>query len=277
MGWRDILRSPDPSYALYQAMRANPTASRAADVFQAGFEAPFKALGAFGNAAAIPTRAIAAAAGNMAGTGARPVDVSDYALYGRDMETGLQATQYGDLLAGTLEDAGELAPGGTASKLLRLAGNAVTDPMAAPAFLSGAEAVGALAGGSRMAGTMRAPASQRQVREAGYIRPTPRMVEDVSQHGAMFERKPVRPYSTGPSQVLDTDLAYPGRNTKLGVRSGAAAKPRLRPNRSPRDPAEDYVNSGQAARQANRSPRDPAEDYVNSGAAARQRVKKPAA
>lgn len=225
MGWRDILRSPDPSRALYQAMRANPTASRAADVFQAGFEAPFNALGAVGNALAIPTRAIAAAAGNTAGLGP-PVDVSDYALYGRDMETGLQATQYGDLLAGTLEDAGELAPGGIASKLLRSAGNAVADPMAAPAFLSGAEAVGALAGGSRMAGPMRAPASQRQVREAGYIRPTPRMVEDVSQHGAMFERKPARPYSTGPSQVLDTDLAYPGRNTKLGVRSGAAAKPR---------------------------------------------------
>jgi hypothetical protein len=150
MGWRDILRSPDPSRALYLAMRANPTASRAADVFQGGFEGvvggAIEGAGRFANALAIPARAIAAAAGNTAGTGARPVDVSDYALYGRDMETGLQATQYGDLLAGTMEDAGEIEPGGKVSTLLRLAGNAVTDPAMAPALLSGAEAIGALGG-----------------------------------------------------------------------------------------------------------------------------------
>jgi len=144
MGWRDVLRSPDPSRALYLAMRANPTASRAADIFQGGFEGAMEGLGRLGHAASIPARAIAGAAYNTEAV--RPVDVSDYALYGRDMETGLQAVQYGDLLAGTMEDAGEIAPGGVASKLLRLAGNAVTDPMAAPALLSGAEAVGALGG-----------------------------------------------------------------------------------------------------------------------------------
>lgn len=149
MGWRDIISSPDPSRALYLAMRANPTASRAADVFQSGFEGVvgggMNALGRFGDALAIPARAIAGAATNSAGLGA-PVDVSDYALFGRDLETGRTATQYGDLLAGTLEDAGEMKPGGFASKVIRFAGNTITDPAAAPALLSGAEAVGALAG-----------------------------------------------------------------------------------------------------------------------------------
>lgn len=145
MGWMDILRSPDPSRALYLALRANPTASRAADTFQGGFEGAMEGLGRLGHVASIPARAITGAATNAAGLGA-PIDVSDYAIYGRDIETGRQAEQYGDLLAGTLEDAGELKPGSFASKVIRLAGNTITDPAAAPALLSGAEAVGALGG-----------------------------------------------------------------------------------------------------------------------------------
>lgn len=146
MGWRDIIRSPDPSRALYLALRGNQAASRVADTIQGGFEGAMEGLGNLGHAATIPARAIAAAAGNTAGTYQRPVDVSDYALYGRDMETGLQAIQYGDLLAGTLEDSGEIEAGGKVSGILRAVGNVVTDPMAAPMLLSGAEAAGALAG-----------------------------------------------------------------------------------------------------------------------------------
>lgn len=168
MGWRDILRSPDPSRALYLAMRANPTASRAADIFQGGFEGAMEGMGALGHAASIPARALAAAAGNTAGLG-RPVDVSDYALYGRDLETGLQATQYGDLLAGTMEDAGELKPGGFASKVIRLAGNIITDPAAAPGLLSGAKAVGALAG--RMTPTPLTPEFAPRMRPRGMVDP----------------------------------------------------------------------------------------------------------
>jgi len=145
MGWRDIISSPDPSRALYEALRRNPTASRIADTFQGGFEGAMEGMGQLAHGATVPARAIAGAAYNAAGTG-RPVDVSDYALYGRDLETGLQAVQYGDLLAGTMEDAGELKPGGLASKLVRLAGNVITDPGAAPGLLTGAEALGALAG-----------------------------------------------------------------------------------------------------------------------------------
>lgn len=139
MGWRDIISSPDPSRALYLAMRANPTASRAADVFQGGFEGAMEGLGNIGHVATIPTRALAGAAANLAGTNAVP-NVAEYALHGGP------SVQYGDLLAGTMEDAGELKPGSFASKVLRLAGNTLTDPTAAPAMLSGAEAVGALAG-----------------------------------------------------------------------------------------------------------------------------------
>lgn len=139
MGWRDILRDPDPSRALYLALRANPTASRAADIFQGGFEGAMEGLGNIGHVATIPTRALSGAAANLAGTNAVP-NVADYALHGGP------SVQYGDLLAGTLEDAGELKPGSFASKVLRLAGNVITDPTAAPAMLTGAEAVGALAG-----------------------------------------------------------------------------------------------------------------------------------
>jgi hypothetical protein len=139
MGWRDIISSPDPSRALYLAMRANPTASRAADVFQGGFEGAMEGLGNIGHVATIPTRALAGASANLAGTNAVP-NVAEYALHGGP------SVQYGDLLAGTMEDAGELKPGSFASKVLRLAGNTLTDPTAAPAMLSGAEAVGALAG-----------------------------------------------------------------------------------------------------------------------------------
>jgi hypothetical protein len=150
MGWRDILRSPDPSRALYLALRGNPTASAIADTAQTGFNTIMgtgaDALNALGHASGIPSRAIAAAAGNAAGTGAPPVDVSDYALYGRDLETGRQAVQYGDLLAGTLEDAGEVKPGSMASQVLRTACNAITDPAMAPLLLTGAEAVGSLGG-----------------------------------------------------------------------------------------------------------------------------------
>ncbi len=145
MGWREILSSPDPSRALYLALRANPTASRAADTFQGAFEGAMEGAGTLAHGATVPARALAAAASNSAGLG-KPVDVSDYALYGRDMETGLQASQYGDLLAGTLEDAGEVTPGSFASKVIRLAGNTITDPAAAPSLLGGAEAVGSLAG-----------------------------------------------------------------------------------------------------------------------------------
>jgi hypothetical protein len=101
--------------------------------------------GQVGHALTVPARAIGAVGTNLAGTAA-PVDVSDYALYGADLETGRRALQYGDLLAGTLEDSGEIAPGGAASKILSTLGNVVTDPAAAPLLMSAAEGAGALAG-----------------------------------------------------------------------------------------------------------------------------------
>lgn len=95
--------------------------------------------------ATAPARALAAAAGNTAGTG---YDVSplNAAVYGFDPETGREPAQYGELLAGTLEDSGEIARGGIASKIIAATGNMVTDPMMAPALMSGAEAAGTLAG-----------------------------------------------------------------------------------------------------------------------------------
>ncbi len=93
----------------------------------------------------MPGRAVAAVGTNRAGT-MPPLNVLDVALYGRDMNTGRQPVRYGDVLAGTLEDTGEITPGGKAAAIIRAAGNLVTDPGAAPLLLSGAEAAGALAG-----------------------------------------------------------------------------------------------------------------------------------
>lgn len=139
MGWRDILRSPDPSRALYLAMRANPTASAAADTFQGGFEGAMEGLGNVGRVATIPARALAGAAAKY-GAGV-PMDVGHYALTGEG-----PSVQYGDVLAGSMEDTGELRPGGVASKVIRAVGNMITDPGAAPSMLSGADALGSLAG-----------------------------------------------------------------------------------------------------------------------------------
>jgi hypothetical protein len=148
MGWREILRSEDPSRALYEHLMANQTGRTAAAAVEGAMEGVgnlVEGVGRFGHAMTVPTRAIGAIGTNLAGTAA-PVDVSDYALYGADLETGRRAIQYGDLLAGTLEDAGEIAPGGVASKILSMAGNVATDPAAAPLMLSAAEGAGALAG-----------------------------------------------------------------------------------------------------------------------------------
>lgn len=176
MGWREILRSPDPSRALYLAMRGNPTASRIADTFQGGFEGAMEGLSNLGQAATIPARALAGAATNMSGV-SRPVNVKDYALFGKDLETGAPAAQYGDLLAGTLEDAGEMKPGGLASKLVRAAGNMVTDPGMAPAMLTGADALGALAG--KMSPAMPIPEPTRAYRPMSS--PGPRAVQSASR------------------------------------------------------------------------------------------------
>jgi len=220
MGWRDIIRAPDPSRALYEALRRNPTASRAADVFQGGFEGAMEGLGRLGHVAGIPARAVAGAATNAAGLG-RPVDVSDYALYGRDLETGLQGVQYGDLLAGTMEDAGELAPGGTASKLLRLAGNAVTDPTMAPALLTGAEALGALGGPRAMAPAFQGrPAPPPLPPGAAPARPMPpgsvppRMTPPPLPPGSA----PPRPTLPGSKPLTGTQRAARNRARELGPR-----------------------------------------------------------
>jgi len=170
MGWREIIRSPDPSRALYLALRANPTASRAADIYQGGFEGAMEGLGNIGRIATIPTRALAGAAANVGVPGAIP-DVMDYALTGRG-----PSVQYGDILAGTLEESGEIAPGGLASKVLRLAGNVITDPSMAPALLTGAEAAGALAGGMTPMAAAPQPSFPQQPRSMpapGYTRQTP--------------------------------------------------------------------------------------------------------
>lgn len=226
MGWRDIIRSPDPSRALYEALRANPTASRVADTFQGGFEGAMEGLGSLGHAATIPARALAGAATNLAGTQA-PVDVSDYALYGRDLETGLQGVQYGDLLAGTLEDAGEIAPGGKASEALRFMGNVITDPGAAAGMLSGAEAVGALAG--RMSPTIAAqgpsfPRQPRSMLAQGYTRQTPTGANQAPP-GRGFPGGGSRPaYPGGPSPL--TSSAPPRRGAPGGpVRTGPSSVP----------------------------------------------------
>ncbi len=110
----------------------------------------------------MPGRAVAAVGTNLAGTQA-PLNVLDVMLTGRDMSTGRAPVRYGDVLAGTLEDTGEIAPGGKAAAIIRAAGNLVTDPGAAPLLLSGAEAAGALAG--------RFPGGGRGARA---VRPRPR-------------------------------------------------------------------------------------------------------
>ena len=141
MGWRDIIHSPDPSRALWLAMQANPSAKRAGDIFQGAFEGAMEGVGNIGRVLGAPARALNAAAYN---TAVRPE--ARISPLGAALGRVAPAPSYGDLLAGTLEDAGEIAPNGVASKLLRLAGDAVTDPAMAPALLSGAEAVGALGG-----------------------------------------------------------------------------------------------------------------------------------
>ena len=140
MGWRDVVFAEDPSRAAYEALMSSQTGRTGA----AAIEGAMEGVGNLMHAGGIAGRALGAVGTNRAGLGP-PVDVSDFALYGRDLETGRTALQYGDLLAGTLEDAGEIAPGGAASKILALAGNLITDPAAAPGLLTGAEAAGALA------------------------------------------------------------------------------------------------------------------------------------
>lgn len=294
MGWRDIISSPDPSRALYLAMRKNQTASGAADTFQRGFEGVvgggMEALGRFGNALATPARAIAAAATNAAGTRARPIDVSDYALHGRDLETGDRAEQYGDLLAGTLEDAGEVKPGSFASKVLRMAGNTITDPVAAPGLLAGAEAVGALAGGltPSVSSVELAP---RRGAPRGRLDPNfspprgpgglPRLpgepvpLTSSPPPGPGQPGGPVRPPGVtdiprgpGPGPTVTQEVPMHLRGTgegPVGMRTEAVRSPFMGSGNRPTagsarkmarrrgpgyDPAEEYVNSGQAARDA---------------------------
>ena len=124
-----------------------------------------RAIGALGraseplvHAAGVPARAVNAIGTNLAGTAA-PLDVSDVALYGYDVNTGRTPSSYGEALAGELESAGEITPGGIASKLIRVAGDIVSDPAMAPLLLSGAEAAGALAG--RMGPAMPGPRAPR--------------------------------------------------------------------------------------------------------------------
>lgn len=118
-------------------------------LFQRGFEAVAKPLGdvvgGLVHTAGIPARAVAAVGTNMF-EGSRPVDVSDYALYGQDMETGAPAAHYGDVLAGHLAETGEIAAGGAAEKFIRMAGNMVTDPAMAAPMMSAAEGAASLAG-----------------------------------------------------------------------------------------------------------------------------------
>jgi hypothetical protein len=187
VGWRDILSADDPSRAAYEALMASQTGRTAASAIEGAMQGVGNLVGGverFGSALAIPTRALTAAATNTAGVGP-PIDVSDYALHGRDLETGRTALQYGDLLAGTLEDAGEIAPGGAAAKILAFMGNAAADPMMAPAVLTGAEAAGTLAGRFRPPGgsvgqsamrqrpqSFQTPA-QRSYGSSGPVEPTP--------------------------------------------------------------------------------------------------------
>lgn len=207
MGWRDIISSPDPSRALYEALRRNPTASRAADAFQGGFEGAMEGLGNLGQAFTAPARAIAGAAYNTAVPESARVDVSDYALYGRDLESGRAAVTYGELLAGTLEDAGEIAPGGTASKLIRLAGDAVTDPAAAPALLSGAEAVGALAGRMTPAAAPMTPTRPYRPLSNPPSRPGPPQPPPAPPAAARSPYPPLGPTDTRPTATVRGPLS----------------------------------------------------------------------
>ncbi len=125
------------------------TAVQGHNALQRTFEAIGRPAGAVvGGAlhvAEAPARAVAAIGTNLSGVGPH-INVADAALYGRDMETGREPVRYGDVLAGTMEDSGEIAPGGKASAIIRAAGNLVTDPGAAPLMMSAAEGAGALAG-----------------------------------------------------------------------------------------------------------------------------------
>lgn len=115
-----------------------PTGADTVDQGKNALVRAFEAVGrpagaAFGGAmhvAGIPARMVNAIGTNLAGTQA-PVDVSDVAIYGQDMETGRQSADYGGVLAGTLADEGEITPGGRAEKLIRILGNIVSDPLTA--------------------------------------------------------------------------------------------------------------------------------------------------
>lgn len=138
-------------------------------VIQPVLEGTGRVFGGAAQVAGIPARALAAVGTNMAGTGA-PIDVSDYAIHGQDLETGRTAPHYGEILAGTLEESGEIAKGGIASKIIAAAGNMITDPAMAPVMLSGAEAAGSLMG--RM-GPGAAPAPAPATRPMPRSRPHP--------------------------------------------------------------------------------------------------------
>jgi hypothetical protein len=222
VGWREILTSDDPSRAAYEALMASQTGRTAASAIEGAMQGVGNLVGGverFGSALAVPTRALTAAATNTAGVGP-PIDVSDYALHGRDLETGRTALQYGDLLAGTLEDAGEIAPGGAAAKILAFMGNAAADPMMAPAVLSGAEAAGALAGRFRPPAAGGAGRSAMRPRPQSFQTPAQRAYGSSGPVEPMPRQAPFDPTATQPVPTSGEMPFNPTATQKVKARSG---------------------------------------------------------
>lgn len=162
-----------------QTLPSRPEPHWAIAALEGAFQGAMEGLGNLGHAATIPARAIAGAATPML-PGRRPYSTVDYAIYGVDPETGGGAETAGTLLANSLVEQGELAPDGKARDIVEFVGNMLTDPMIAPAVLSGAEAAGALGARSAPAAMVRrAPRSAPSMRAGSGPLPNPTATQPV--------------------------------------------------------------------------------------------------
>jgi len=214
-------------YQREQATRpADPATAQggAQSLFERAFQAAGEPLGKiFGGAmhvAGAPGRALDAYATNQAGTQG-PVDISDAAIYGQDMETGRQSASYGDLLAGTLADSGEITPGGKAAAIIKFAGNVITDPAAAPLLLSGAEGAGALAG--RMGPSAAAGGPRGPRIPSGKMYPQYGDIPQAPFDPGATQRVPIRPPQ--PSRVSPFPRAGIEAKVVKGTRPGGPEGP----------------------------------------------------
>lgn len=210
------------------------TAVQGSSALQRAFEAIGRPAGAVVGGAmhvlGAPARAVNAIGTNLAGTQA-PIPVGQYALLGQNLENQSRPVGYGDVLAGTMEESGEITPGGRAAAIIRAAGNLITDPAAAPLLLGGAEAAGALAGRFGPSAGAAGPQMPRAPRSR--LAPSSRPMPRGPRQGPPPEPGPVplRPTDTQPVQVFDPTATQPvqtlgpsGPKPRLG---GPRAKPKL--------------------------------------------------